>query len=106
MLVSPLLFFDCSVQLLCASVGVFYLFVFFFFKQKTAYEMRISDGVQTCALPICIPFDVLFGPAYKGIPLAATTAVALAKHHGRDLPWCFNRKIGRASCRERVCQYV
>ncbi|MBO3276124.1 orotate phosphoribosyltransferase [Pseudomonas schmalbachii] len=39
-----------------------------------------------------IPFDVLFGPAYKGIPLAATTAVALAEHHGRDLPWCFNRK--------------
>src|SRR3546814_20403055 len=29
-----------------------FLFVFFFFKQKTAYEMRISDGVQTCALPI------------------------------------------------------
>ncbi|WP_439886752.1 orotate phosphoribosyltransferase [Pseudomonas sp. MBLB4123] len=39
-----------------------------------------------------IPFDVLFGPAYKGIPLAATTAVALAEHHQRDLPWCFNRK--------------
>ncbi|MDG6403825.1 orotate phosphoribosyltransferase [Pseudomonas quasicaspiana] len=39
-----------------------------------------------------ISFDVLFGPAYKGIPLAATTAVALAEHHGRDLPWCFNRK--------------
>ncbi|MNJ50163.1 Orotate phosphoribosyltransferase [compost metagenome] len=39
-----------------------------------------------------IDFDVLFGPAYKGIPLAATTAVALAERHGRDLPWCFNRK--------------
>lgn len=39
-----------------------------------------------------IDFDVLFGPAYKGIPLAATTAVALAEHHGRDTPWCFNRK--------------
>jgi orotate phosphoribosyltransferase len=39
-----------------------------------------------------IDFDVLFGPAYKGIPLAATTAVALAEHHDRDLPWCFNRK--------------
>lgn len=39
-----------------------------------------------------IPFDVLFGPAYKGIPLAATTAVALAEHHQRDVPWCFNRK--------------
>ncbi|TBU86506.1 orotate phosphoribosyltransferase [Phytopseudomonas dryadis] len=39
-----------------------------------------------------IPFDVLFGPAYKGIPLAASTAVALAEHHQLDLPWCFNRK--------------
>jgi orotate phosphoribosyltransferase len=43
-----------------------------------------------------IPFDVLFGPAYKGIPLAATTAVALAEHHQRDLPWCFNRKEAKA----------
>ena len=43
-----------------------------------------------------IPFDVLFGPAYKGIPLAATTAVALAEHHDRDLPWCFNRKEAKA----------
>jgi orotate phosphoribosyltransferase len=43
-----------------------------------------------------IPFDVLFGPAYKGIPLAATTAVALAEHHSRDLPWCFNRKEAKA----------
>ena len=39
-----------------------------------------------------LPFDVLFGPAYKGIPLAAATAVALVEHHGRDVPWCFNRK--------------
>jgi orotate phosphoribosyltransferase len=39
-----------------------------------------------------IPFDVLFGPAYKGIPLAATTAVALADQHKLDVPWCFNRK--------------
>jgi orotate phosphoribosyltransferase len=39
-----------------------------------------------------IDFDVLFGPAYKGIPLAATTAVALAEHHQLDMPWCFNRK--------------
>lgn len=43
-----------------------------------------------------ISFDVLFGPAYKGIPLAATTAVALAEQHGRDVPWCFNRKEAKA----------
>lgn len=39
-----------------------------------------------------VDFDVLFGPAYKGIPLAAATAIALAEQHQRDLPWCFNRK--------------
>lgn len=39
-----------------------------------------------------VTFDLIFGPAYKGIPLGATTAVALADHHGRDLPWCYNRK--------------
>ncbi|MBD3670429.1 MAG: orotate phosphoribosyltransferase [Gammaproteobacteria bacterium] len=39
-----------------------------------------------------IDFDVLFGPAYKGIPLAATSAVALADHHHRDIPYAFNRK--------------
>jgi len=37
-------------------------------------------------------FDVLLGPAYKGIPLAAATAVRLAQDHDRDVPWCFNRK--------------
>ena len=36
-----------------------------------------------------IDFDLLFGPAYKGIPIATTTAVA---HHDRDVPYCFNRK--------------
>ena len=39
-----------------------------------------------------IEFDLLFGPAYKGIPIATTTAVALADHHDTDMPYCFNRK--------------
>ena len=39
-----------------------------------------------------IPFDVLYGPAYKGIPLAAVTAAALYDNHGRDVPYAFNRK--------------
>lgn len=39
-----------------------------------------------------IDFDMLFGPAYKGIPLAASAAIALADHHGRDVPYAFNRK--------------
>jgi orotate phosphoribosyltransferase len=37
-------------------------------------------------------FDVLFGPAYKGIPLAVATAIALARKHGFSIPCCFNRK--------------
>ena len=36
--------------------------------------------------------DMLFGPAYKGIPLAACKAIALAEHHHLDLPFAFNRK--------------
>ncbi|MGB1327862.1 MAG: orotate phosphoribosyltransferase [Porticoccaceae bacterium] len=43
-----------------------------------------------------IAFDVLFGPAYKGITLAAATSVALAEHHGIDVPYCFNRKEAKA----------
>ncbi len=39
-----------------------------------------------------IEFDTLFGPAYKGIPLAATTAVALYDRYQRNIPYCFNRK--------------
>ena len=39
-----------------------------------------------------VEYNVLFGPAYKGIPLAATTVVALSADHGIDKPYCFNRK--------------
>jgi orotate phosphoribosyltransferase len=47
-----------------------------------------ADAIQAANLS----FDVLFGPAYKGIPLVATTAVALADRHARNVPWSFNRK--------------
>jgi orotate phosphoribosyltransferase len=39
-----------------------------------------------------LEFDMLFGPAYKGIPLVSACAIAFAQKHGRDLPWAFNRK--------------
>ena len=39
-----------------------------------------------------IAHDMLFGPAYKGIPLAVATSIALADHHQRDIPYAFNRK--------------
>lgn len=43
-----------------------------------------------------VEFDVLYGPAYKGIPLAAVTAAALYDHHGIDIPYAFNRKEAKA----------
>jgi len=60
-----------------------------------------DDGASLGELACCyadaitdsrIDFDMLFGPAYKGIPLAAATAVALDSHHGRNVPYAFNRK--------------
>ncbi len=49
-----------------------------------SYAAAIEDSGRS--------FDMLFGPAYKGIPLVAATAMALFRDHGRDLPYCFNRK--------------
>ena len=43
-----------------------------------------------------IRFDVLYGPAYKGIPLAAVTAAALYDRHGIDVPYAFNRKEAKS----------
>ena len=43
-----------------------------------------------------LPADMLVGPAYKGIPLVATTAIALADHHDVDMPFAFNRKEAKA----------
>ena len=51
----------------------------------------LCDFYARAILAADLPFDVLFGPAYKGIPLAAGTAMALARL-GRNTPFCFNRK--------------
>ena len=60
-----------------------------------------SDGQSTAVLGQCyaaallrsgLQFDMLFGPAYKGIPLVTSMAVALAEHHERSVPYAFNRK--------------
>ncbi|WJW75771.1 orotate phosphoribosyltransferase [Thiohalobacter sp. IOR34] len=53
---------------------------------------RLGRFYAAAAVDAGIDFDVLFGPAYKGIPLAAACAIALADRHDRDLPYCFNRK--------------
>jgi orotate phosphoribosyltransferase len=52
----------------------------------------LGRAYAQCAVESGIGFDRLFGPAYKGIIFAASTAVALAEVHGRDVPVAFNRK--------------
>src|SRR3546814_7025649 len=80
-------------------------FVFFFFKQKTAYEMRISDwssDVCSSDLIVAVAFDkVLAGlDAAKAAGLQVKINCVALKGVNDD------EEIGRASCRERVCQYV
>jgi orotate phosphoribosyltransferase len=53
---------------------------------------RLGSAYAAAALRSGLGFDMLFGPAYKGIALAAATAIALASEHDRDLPWAYNRK--------------
>ena len=64
-----------------------------------------SDGESAAVLGHCyaaaimasgLGFDMLFGPAFKGIPLATATAVALSAHHGRNVPYAFNRKEAKS----------
>ncbi|HUK02399.1 MAG TPA: orotate phosphoribosyltransferase [Steroidobacteraceae bacterium] len=64
-----------------------------------------SDGESAATLGRCyaaaliesaLPFDMLLGPAYKGIPLATATAIALAEQHQRNVPFAFNRKEAKA----------
>jgi orotate phosphoribosyltransferase len=52
---------------------------------------NLSQFYAQAILASEVPFDMLFGPAYKGIPLVAGTAIALAEQ-GRSVPYCFNRK--------------
>ena len=53
---------------------------------------RLGQYYAEAIIESGLEFDVLFGPAYKGIPLAAACSVALADHHQRDVPYSFNRK--------------
>jgi len=71
-----------------------------FFNAGEFYRGRALAALGQCyAAAIVesgIEFDVLFGPAYKGITLAAATSVALAEHHDLDVPYCFNRKEAKS----------
>lgn len=60
---------------------------------NTGLDLAKLGRFYAAALMDCgVEFDLLFGPAYKGIPIATTTAVALEEHHKCDVPYCFNRK--------------
>src|SRR3546814_7663572 len=81
---------------------------FFFFKQKTAYEMRISDwSSDVCSSDLFI--DEIRWNGKRFTDLTAKPITVLFKLYSWDRllqEGIAGRKIGRASCRERVCQYV
>jgi orotate phosphoribosyltransferase len=60
---------------------------------NTGYAAAKLGHAYAAAVDDCdFEFDMLFGPAYKGIPLVSLTAAALAEHYDIDIPFCFNRK--------------
>ncbi|MCB1827551.1 MAG: orotate phosphoribosyltransferase [Coxiellaceae bacterium] len=53
---------------------------------------KLGEYYAASLLQSNLPYDILYGPAYKGIPLVAATAIALSNQHEIDAPYCFNRK--------------
>src|SRR3546814_2547218 len=93
----------------------FFYFLFFFFKQKTAYEMRISDwSSDVCSSDLSFVCRIVQRPllledtladphmAFQS-PFCKLSPTFRAGFSGAQRPFV---EIGRASCRERVCQYV
>src|SRR3546814_6313741 len=98
MLVSIIVLVYCLVLSLFRVIVI--LFVFFFFKQKTAYEMRISDwSSDVCS-------SDLAGLRWRPPAASASRRQRRRPRNPRRRKKPRNRQIGRASCRERVCQYV
>ena len=57
---------------------------------------RLGDAYAEAITNAGVDYDVLFGPAYKGIPLASATSISLSNNFQQDTPWCFNRKEKKA----------
>src|SRR3546814_1897657 len=94
---------------ICVLVIVVHMFsVFFFFKQKTAYEMRISDwSSDVCSSDLPLPSQGEGPKQELAAEAAPATATGSWKEKRRHEPaFSLVLEIGRASCRERVCQYV
>lgn len=53
---------------------------------------RLGEYYAAAIQASAVEYDMIYGPAYKGIPLASTLAIALHQRHQRSLPYCFNRK--------------
>src|SRR3546814_1464849 len=91
-----------SAEVLSGVLSDTYCYVFFFFKQKTAYEMRISDwSSDVCSSDL---WCRLRENSQESVQTRRPAGCALREIHP-NRPG-FRPKIGRASCRERVCQYV
>ncbi len=60
--------------------------------QTGAAIAALSKAYADALVASGVDVDMIFGPAYKGIPLGAATAAALANNHGKDYPFCYNRK--------------
>src|SRR3546814_5541035 len=85
--------------------------LFFFFKQKTAYEMRISDwSSDVCSSDLVIPLFIIPEGRLRVQRQPVHTLDKLDRHIldllQNDGRMSMTEQIGRASCRERVCQYV
>lgn len=62
-------------------------------KYRTGTQIaQLGEYYAECYLAHEVAAETLIGPAYKGIPLAVSTAIALAKNHGKDVGFCFDRK--------------
>src|SRR3546814_3637466 len=99
----------------CLSIYLFFFFFFFFFKQKTAYEMRISDwSSDVCSSDLNFWDFISLTPesmhmvmwimSDRAIPRSFRFMEGFGVHTFRLVD--AENQIGRASCRERVCQYV
>src|SRR3546814_5301045 len=98
---------------MCIRTYICRLLIFFFFKQKTAYEMRISDwSSDVCSsdllkirLHLVIPTveNAIAGNAFRPGDVLRSRKGLTVENTNTDAE---GRQIGRASCRERVCQYV
>src|SRR3546814_256177 len=108
-----MLLYICIHSMVCLC-----LFCCFFFKQKTAYEMRISDwSSDVCSsdlIGVAGPGDIDAAQAYLEVADWLMFDARPPKDRAGALPggnalafdWALIAEIGRASCRERVCQYV